>query len=201
VFGDSWPAGAELFVNEKSYTFPNVLGKLLGMNTVNLSRDGSSIDESVFYLLDYFQRSEILKHPDQYSILFCLTSYSRLMMITSNQEVTQMLPSAPHSEKYYKYFYSEDNAKFNLVRNLILVQHICESNNIPIYFVFNWDESPSHILLNNDKIYYKTLVEILGMDRNTDLTTQFNSCEYIGQCHPNIEGHKLIAEELSKWIN
>lgn len=199
VFGDSWSAGAELA--DKELSFPHMLGNILGKQTINLSEPGSSIDEAVFYLLQFFENSSILTQPEQFTILFCLTAYSRTMLLTSGEAITQMRPTDSASEKYYKYFYQEDTAKFNLIRNLILIQHICNSYKIPVYFVFNWDEAPRHALLNNDKIYHKSLINILGMTYEEDLTSQFVNCEYIGECHPNIAGHELIAKELSEWIN
>ena len=198
VFGDSWPAGAEVF--DKTKTFPNVLGQLLNTQIIDLSREGSSIDEAVFYFLQHFENTQ---DTSDCKVLFCLTAPERTMMLPDGESIQQLHPNkqSAHSATYYKYFYSEDMVEYNLIRNMLLIQTFCELNKIPLYFVFNWDHAPRHKLIDPSKIYSKSLINIIGMDNDKDLADQFKTNEYVGKCHPNIQGHNLIAEELAKWIN
>jgi len=109
------------------------------------------------------------------------------------------------SLNYYSYIYSERLAEFNRIRNVLVVQQLCEKFNIPLMFVCNWNHAPTHTTIQAHKFYQQSLVEILGManfedDDNFFVTRALNPYIKPNQSHPNVQGHNLIASTLTNWI-
>lgn len=199
VFGDSWPYGAEL--DNTKNAFPYVMGGLMNVDVDNRSVQGSSIDESVLNFLKMFDTEDVV----QSTILFCLTSPGRTMLVRG-EDIVRLTPTADELESvtYYSHLYTTDLAQFNLTRNLILLQTVCNALEIPIYFVFNWDDAPTHRLLDASKIYNKTLIEVLGFNHGANFWEDIRGSDLIAKdgrgCHPSEIGHRRIATELSEWI-
>jgi lysophospholipase L1-like esterase len=203
VFGDSWPAGSEL-TNPSEHCFPSVLGELLKIQIDNQSQSGTSVDQALLRLLNY--------NLVDCGVLFCFTSYARYIRFDNSQDF-EVHPNNKDlaSLNYYTQFYSDELGKFNFLKNILIVQGVCKSLNIPIYCVTNWNTVPDHKLIDSNTFYKKSLFEILGM---TNVTTEsakeydfrlqmLRNKQYIypNSSHPNIDGHKLIAQELALWIN
>jgi hypothetical protein len=203
VFGDSWPAGAEL-TDPGQYCFPSLIGNLLNLQVDNQSQPGTSADQSVLRFLNY--------DLNNCSVLFCFTSYTRYIRFDNSQDL-EVHPNNKDlaSLNYYTQFYSDELGKFNFLKNILIVQGVCKSLNIPVYCITNWNTVPDHKLIDSNTFYKKSLFEILGM---TNVTTEsakeydfrlqmLRNKQYIypNSSHPNINGHKLIAEELASWIN
>lgn len=201
TFGDSWPAGAELADQDLHTRFPDVVAKNLKLESVNLSQCGTSIDHAV---LEFLKNIDSIA-DDHSAVLFCLTAIERGMYFDPQpQELHPQHRDLP-SLSYYSHIYSQELANHNRLKNVLLVQELCEKFKVPLMFVCNWNSPPIHSLLRSHRFYHKSLVEILGIknfeDDNNFFVTR-EQCKYIkpNQGHPNVQGHDLIAQELTNWI-
>jgi len=203
VFGDSWPFGSEL-ENYQQDCFPALMEEILKIPVENNSLPGTSIDHMVHKFLDLVKKDQLA----ECGILFCLTGISRSMIFKGNT-LKEIHPSRNdiESETYYAYIFSWELAEFNFLKNCLLVQYICKTLKIPLYFVTNWYDVPESPLLDKSNFYSKSLIEIFGID---SMKTKFdyfwssvekNEYFYPNKYHPNEKGHRLIAKELSEWIN
>jgi hypothetical protein len=196
VFGDSWPAGADL-QHPHQDSFPTILAQKLNLNCKNLSQNGSSIDHAVVKFLETDITNAI--------ILFCATGYARTMKIDRGN-LFEVHPQDPAMEWYYTKLYSDELGNLNRIKNCLLVQEVCKNKGIPVYFVSNWDPVPSHALLNHAQWSPKTFTQMISTGPcNPDYEVDWSKVnrKYMTQrsSHPNKEGHMLIAEELYRWIN
>lgn len=196
VFGDSWPAGAELQYPQKD-SFPTILSQKLNLNCKNLSQRGTSIDHAVSVFLETDLTESM--------VLFCTTGYSRTLRI-NGQQLFEVHPTDPAMEWYYTRLYSDELGKLNRIKNCLLVQEVCKNKGIPVYFVSNWDPTPSHVLLDHAQWYPKTFMQMISAGScNPDYEVDWSKVnrKYMIQrsSHPNEAGHRLIAEELYTWIN
>jgi hypothetical protein len=117
VFGDSWPAGADLQDPQKD-SFPAILSQKLNLNCKNLSQRGTSIDHAV----NVFLKTDVTDSM----VLFCATGYARTMKIDSDQ-IFEVHPQDPNMEWYYTRLYSDELGKLNWIKNCLLVQEICKN--------------------------------------------------------------------------
>lgn len=207
VFGDSWPNGQEL-ENPTRDSFPVLLADLVEFESIeNFSKPSTSVDQAVYEFINAINNLDTATYD--YTILFCLTGSDRSMYM-SGKNTMEIHPynTDAISKAYYLYIHSDELAKFNLIRNILLVQEMCNNRNIPVYFVSNWNSVPEHDLITAC-IFDKTLVGILGMVNFDDPVVsdgpfaQLKQSNYVlpNDCHPNPAGHKKIAEELANWIN
>lgn len=199
VFGDSWPAGAELSFGQKA--FPELLKNILNIQVENLSQSATSIDHAVYRLLDTITAD----NAKDYKILFCLTGYSRSVFFKdANLQELHIRNRNIESVSYYSHIYSTELGKFNLLKNILLVQELCLRLEIPLYFIFNWSSVPNHPLINKNLFYKKSLVEILDMNNLDDdfqgPVQKPNQYIIPNVSHPNQLGHELIAKALGEWI-
>ena len=203
VFGDSWPAGAEL-IDANQTCFPSIMGDILEIQIDNQSQSGSSADQALLKFLNY----DLI----DCAVLFCFTSYARYIRF-DNAKDFEVHPNNRDlaSLGYYAELYSDDLGQFNFLKNILVVQGVCKSSNIPVYCVSNWNTVPNHKLIDLNIFYKKSLFEILGMTNvTTESAKEYNfklqmlrNKQYIypNTAHPNAQGHRLIAEELASWIN
>jgi hypothetical protein len=196
VFGDSWPAGADL-QNPNNDAFPALLANKLNLNLVDLSQRGTSIDHAVRAFLNTDITDSV--------VLFCITGYARTMYLDRDYAF-EVHPMDPGMEWYYTKLYSDKLGKLNRIKNCLLVQEICKNKKIPVYFVSNWDQLPDHKLIDKTLWCSKTLIQMTGstpisLDSDVDWSkiNRKNMIRYSN--HPNEAGHKLIAEELYTWIS
>lgn len=199
--GDSWPAGAEL--EDPGNAFPFVIAKQLGINSTNLSQPATSADQALYQLL----HNNLEVNWSNTLVLFCLTGISRSMYIDYHR-LREIHPTSDSlaSVAYYKYIHSNELDQFNCIRNILSAQQYCQSVGCKILFVNNWDKTPKHCAIDQSLFYNKTLTEILNISHKLDDTDldwyNLSKHEYItpNRCHPNINGHNIIAKELSNWI-
>lgn len=200
AFGDSWPAGSELRQNEMSLRFPELLAHNLGLKCVNLSQPSTSIDHAVREFLN------VLPGLTDSAVLFCLTAKERGLYFESG--VAKELHSQhrdPACLNYYSHVYSEELGEYQRAKNVLLVQELCARHRIPCFFVCNWNDIPRHEQINQQLFHPQSLVEILGIPNfeHSDLFfTLRETSPYIvpNQGHPNLAGHRLIADTLTSWI-
>ena len=201
VFGDSWPYGFDL-EDPESDCFPNVIAKKLDYSLFNFSEPSTSQDQAIYKLLNLLNsNTEIFLDS---KILFCFTGISRGMYFLNGKDF-EIYHLNRKFKDYYTRIYSEELGQFNYTKNLLLVQNLCKNLSIPVYCVSNWDTVPEHKMIDKSTVYDKTLFEILGVPSCEEMVhsdNQFKNNPYLlGSSHPNKQGHELIAQELSSWIN
>ena len=201
TLGDSWPAGAELV--DKSLAFPELVANTLGVASVNLSQESTSADQALYQLINV-TRSDF--DWSQTMVLFCLTGITRSMHIDRVPREIHPMSDKPASVAYYKYIHSDRLDQFNRIKIILAAQQYCRDLGSRILFVDNWDRSPKHIAIDHALFYNKTLTEILNIDQKLDdlkldwYKVSQHPYIYPNQCHPNVDGHSLIAKEISVWI-
>lgn len=204
VFGDSWPRGAELN-DPLNNAFPTLIGKQLNLEIINLAEAASSTDQAVYQFL---KNIDLWKNKHT-AVLFCLTSIARSMYFDASGKINEIHPTRSDlpSLNYYIHIYSEQLGKTNQIKNVLLVQSVCKQFDVPVFFVTNWNDLPDHVLIDQEKIYKKSLFEIIGLtninsESNGSFLTQLRSCDLIKPnfTHPNEKGHQIIASELSIWL-
>jgi hypothetical protein len=215
---------------KQDYTFAKLVSKYFDAECINLGQPGISNDllplilfeninninaqtDTVFFCLTSHHRVSMLddkKHP--------------LSILTSIQDTSRRDNEHPHWKEWYKYFDTDPNQIFNYERNLNLLFHWCKNQQINFYFVnlftavnksifdltcpTNW-LLPKNQSLSNF-IFPVTDIEFGGIvleDRSWLTNAQWSQqqqaiAQYIKPCfcHPNVAGHKKIANELIKLI-
>jgi len=210
VFGDSWPAGAELSNYDRTLTFPCNIANSLGMKLINCSVEATSQDQAVLSFLSRLNDdAELFKNS---KVLFCFTGYSRSMKFDQdNSAWAEVCPYNKEDKQYYKKMYTDELGQYNFLKNIILIQHVCKSLDIQIYCVTNWESAPKHMLIDDVLIYDKSLFEIVELTNANETSSSFwdqlqkknkNRNRYFQgmECHPNVLGHKKISDELTQWI-
>jgi hypothetical protein len=200
TFGDSWPAGAEL--QDLTLRFPDVIANQLNLTSLNLSQCSTSIDHAVLEFLNFIKNNN---YQDSV-VLFCITAVERNIYF-NNGNPCELHPTRNDLESlnYYAHIYSQELGEFNRVKNILLVQELCQRFQLPVFFVCNWNNLPTNNLINIDNFYKKSLVEILNIpnaESNKNFFEERTRSKYIkpNQGHPNVQGHNLIATELFHWI-
>lgn len=194
MFGDSFPAGADLI--DRSTAFPNLIAQTLGTAVNNYAQDSTSIDHACLEFFKFLKTD--YDGNINYKALFCLTGRSRTIHFTDNSDVKEIHPyGADHHDidkAYYKYMHSTPLENFNYLKNVLMLDSLCKSRNIKPYFINNWDKKLNDPLLADVNFYNKTLVNIIDPDLRKLKVVDYGR-------HPTAEQHHLIAERLSEWIS
>ena len=206
VFGDSFPAGAEL--EDLNDRFPVLIARDTHRNLLDFSEGGTSIDHMVLRLMNYLKNNT----PSKDSIaLFCLTDPSRTLYF-DGETPTELTPhtNSAVSNAYIKYIYSDNLEKFNWEKNVGYLDYACRAHNIKAFFINNWKHPYS---LNSivQHSYNQSICELLGSSlREWDGCPGHNPFDvertlvpnkyFSGKYHPNAQGHKLIAQRIVEWI-
>jgi hypothetical protein len=192
VFGDSWPAGAELRDNVKQ-GFPYLIAQKNNYLLDNLSQACTSLEQATWEFVKSLERKPI-KGGD--IVLFCITNPDRSWYWKDGYpaEIHPRNTNHPIGSKYYKYIYSEDLAHANAIKDLLMVYGWCKTLGVTCLFVYNWTQPlhsnstmPGIKLLPTELFYNKSLYEISGAN-----VPQGD--------HPDHQGHQRIADELSAWV-
>lgn len=202
TFGDSWPAGAELNNNEK--TFGELVAESYNAKFYNFAELGTSNFHLMLQLKKFLLLEEI-KNKNILAIFF-ITNYSRLLVI-ENGKIKSV--SVHNEDEYYKTF-TDDSAIF--MNNILLssLQHLCKSKNISDKYIFGWIKFAIDEIVDENKFYNKGQTTCLNMFKvnENDPTDDPNFIYYDHNhyirpnvCHPNQLGHRTIANNLINWIN
>ena len=199
VFGDSWPAGAEL-THPETECFPYVIAQQLGLKLKNYSCSSTSTEQALHRLLND------VDDWDNSIVLFCLTGISRSMIIRNKHTVElHPLMSTPVTDAYYKYIQTDELDEFNRLRNVLATQQVCLQKKSRCLFVSNFNPLPTHPMIDLTNFYPKTLTEILNLTKTSDKEFWTNhdlNSDYVkpSVAHPNALGHMHIGSVLGNWI-
>ena len=201
VFGDSWPAGAELLDGEK--TFGEILSIKLGVDFVNYSQQSTSLEHMLLQL------QKFIDSGNDYSktkCLFFLTSKTRSIYYNGKKWL-----SLTSNDAHYVHLYSSELALLRSNMVVLCLQSICKQFGIDDYYIGGWEKFEVMLPgINLDKIYDQgnthclNFFKIYENDPTDDANFIFYDYNHFIKpkiCHPNQLGHETIANKLYEWMN
>jgi hypothetical protein len=228
-FGDSWVYGDELeretnICDFKKYTFATLVSEEFGQPCVNLSSCGSSIPAMVYKFSTVADR---ITTDD--TVFFCLTADCRTS-IFDNKVLKNILPNGykekhnthQYTPEWYKFFDSPDQRLLQYEQSINLIYFWCKYLKVKCWFANLFTIPPKQLfdasgtsswivprdrclgefilpLTKNQSLIFNDSPEIT--DREWSIQKPFVE-KYIkpNYCHPNVAGHKKIANEIIKII-
>jgi hypothetical protein len=225
-FGDSWPAGKELEQvvpqdQRHLYAFPKLVSDHFGAENVVLAKTGGSADSIPFYFSQVVDQID----PAQDTVFFCLTASSFTFMLDNEGNPKTIVPRGSshgmyhtHLNEYFNYFDSKYQRIYNYDRAVNLLYLWCQRLGIRCYFL-NTISMPTEVMLDctPDDVWLvprnHCIAELILIYIDTDdgliitkdpgnivLEVWYQNQELMKQymlgSHPNIEGHKKIAQDL-----
>lgn len=208
TFGDSWPEGAELNSDERAFGY--ILADFLNVDVYeNYAVGSSSLNSTIYYLNRYIKTHEKI---DDYLTLavFHFPSTSRMMFLNSNGEpMSYKVPpvidhySIDPAHIWYKYFHNAAQDTYCAQTSLVTLQAMCKSVGIQDFYMSTYPlVDLSFPGIDIQRVYPKSTLEIFGLQQNElEISNHWNN-KYIypNMCHPNQQGHKLIADTLYNWM-
>jgi hypothetical protein len=231
-FGDSWVFGDELekeVPDPNNYTFAQLVSNHFGATNVNLSSNGSSIDNIPIE----FSKIASNINPEIDCVFFFLTAAHRVSMFDDTGNLKNILPSNykeahkvhDYSDQWYKYFDTPLQRTYNYDKTINLLYLWCQHIGVKCYFsnIFTTELSliidctpESAWLLPKNTCIAEYILPVIDTtdyrlitEDHPDLTNdQWNAQEpyvkkYIRPCfqHPNVAGHQEIATQLIKLLH
>jgi hypothetical protein len=204
VFGDSFPAGCDLA--DTDCRFPKLIADGLGWELIDFSQGSSSIDHAVHFFMSWIQKQNSINDT---VALFCLTDPSRTMYFDEHDNLRELTPHSNNTlAQYYKIMLNPKTEQHIWIKNITLLNLLCKHHSIPAYFINNWAYSQS-LVDYVDCAYPESICEILGFSEREWDYYKSNPFEQVdksgkyfdrGCYHPNVQGHKKIAETLTEWL-
>jgi hypothetical protein len=203
TFGDSWPFGEGI-----ELPYGSILSKLLKSTSfVNYSRPATSNEHQLLQLKDFAESTS--DHKDTVAVFF-ITSPHRCLFFESGQP-KEIYPwddesKGPQSQAYFKYLHSVEIEKFRLNQTILALQKISQSLGLRDYYFSGWHKLkldwPG---IDLDKIWMagqETAADWLGAQTKGDMI-DWQGCSNVipNDCHPNQQGHAIIAQRLADWIS
>lgn len=205
IFGDSWPAGIELRFDQREQPFGHLLAESLGAQLGHYPRPGTSIQHLILQLQQALDEQSMAGS----TALFCLTSVSRSIYFDSvkwkeihnrNTDIT--------SQSFYKHLYSKELGDFTMNCCVLALQRMCQQHDINDYYISCWDQLNLYLAgIDKNKFYQQgkiSMADILGCRSSSSIEIAVDRRHpmiYPNECHPNQQGHHIIANKLLEWIN
>lgn len=200
TFGDSWPAGYGV-----QTPYGKILADRLDAHHVNLAERSTSNEHMLLQLIDYVKNYTV----EDCTAIFFITSPHRCLFFDDGSPV-EIYPwhddtKGHQSHAYYKYLHSTEIEHFRLNQTILALQKICQEFKIKDYYFSGWHrlelDWPG---ITMDKIFNHgktTAADWIGAKKSGDMI-DWRDCSNIipNDCHPNQQGHALIADFLYKWI-
>lgn len=215
-FGDSWPAeGGEYndLVRVKHDSYPTMIGKMLGVESRNHAKSGTSIEHTLIQML----ASDI--GPGDHAV-FSLTAPSRRMFYVSPRNIRHTAVDLNRDAV------NDTNDQWQAVKTLLLIYFVCQQRQINPWFIntFNiscydhthdelWNMIPSQCwILDRRTCIVSELFDPVFHSRyqlynnsNFDEWLLHNNQQvqqYIRPCenHPNLQGRIRIAECIGTFL-
>jgi len=216
-FGDSWVAGAEL--EPRRGMFSDLVSDHYGAECINHALDGSAID----WLPSAF--SKICQSLDRKDLVFfCLTDYRRKTIFT-DQSTIFLSPCQDDqlTKIWYKNFDSQIHARHTYDKTINLLYLWCQAIGVDCFFanIFSTPESSETMnlipadnwILSKTDFLAKSIIHIkepdlVSEDRPYLLEADWAEQEKMlnkffkpNKYHPNLLGHRTIADEIIKDLD
>ena len=222
--GDSWTHGSGLENQiKKKARFTSVIGSRLGIDTINLSKPGSSI-EHLIYKIDQIKRIRAKFPNKDILVLFGLTVPYRVCIEQDNGVSTTVGVNDFDLCGYKQWAVNIFNNREIIKRTCLALSWItdqCQKNNINFKFYnilcnqFDFDKSKFSQYLDSgdwliDKHWsvYAEIYDIkeLNFDKvavleNSSRGKEITKKYMLSDKHPNIDGHEKIAKKMLPEIN
>jgi hypothetical protein len=207
ILGDSWPAGAELGPHEQPYG--KILANLLqSTHYTNCAVSATSNEHMILQLGKYVKEQQ---NVDGHIAVFFLTYPGRSCLIDYNGRYLEVRPDANADKDsreyhYFKYFHTPLQEQFKTHQTILALQQMSSQLNLQDFYVVGWtpqiDFSWPGIVI--ERIYdagKTTCADWLEIDPDK-FETEAKLSKYVlpNQCHPNQQGHNIIAHKLYEWI-
>jgi len=206
--GCSWTWGDELEDKEK-YRFSQLLSDMTNIDHVNIAEPLKSNNSILRTTIEYCEKNTV----DIAIIQFSCTSRTEIRIPRKDNYMYLSIGSALKngfskdlSKKYYENIHNDNEEMSNFHKNKFLLEYYFKSKNIPYFFV-NIDR-PNKRLKDvvtsswgkmMDQKPVKSLLELLG-NRFTHphhyAQGRQKESDRRSRGHPNILGHKVIAEYI-----
>ena len=206
--GCSWTWGDEL-EDKEAHRFSQLLSNMVNMNHVNIAEPLKSNNSILRTTLEYCEKNTV----DIAIIQFSCTSRTEIRiprkdnyMYLSIGSVLKNGYSRDLSKKYYENIHNDNEEMSNFHKNKFLLEYYFKSKNIPYFFV-NIDRPNKRledVVISSwgkmmDQKPVKSLLELLG-NRFTHphhyAQGRQKESDRRSRGHPNILGHKVIAEYI-----
>ena len=225
-FGDSWTAGDEL--TDTTLSFPFLIATHFNTKCINLAVCGGSNQRSYVELLNVLDKidpnNDIVFFALTEKSRICFFNEEgtvKNLMVNGGYDKHNI---HAHNEKWYKFFDNEVQQKFNVVKIVSLLHLICKTKKIKHFFLNTFstldcvnldlidkefflvakNECIAQFLLKykGDNNYAEMLFhnEKFTIEQWQEQKLLFDKYFSPNWCHPNIEGHKKIAQELIKML-
>lgn len=200
VFGDSWPAGAELDLS-KERTFGELVAEALNLEFCDYSAHSTSISHVVLQAKYCIERSNT--NDTSYALVF-LTSPARDLIFSEDGEALEVEPTRAeaYSTRYYKFIYTDQLAEFRANTAILALQRMFKEANIIPVFIWGWDKVDLWQTVDRTKFYPTLAVDMFTKNFTsiTALKNERNQYIWPNDGHPNQLGHACIAQNLVKFF-
>jgi len=202
-FGCSWPNGSELKPGEK--TFGELLAEKLNIPTFYKDSVTSS---SIPHLIVQLKESIAKKHvvPDATLAVFFLSGIDRDFYYNNEVQHLSIYQTDEISRTWYKQFHSQKLVEYRVNTTLLALSAICEQHGIDDRYIFGWDQIKLWDEIDRTKFFdagNRSAKDLFSDDRTANITDLYNKRNYYiapNMGHPNQEGHRKIANELTIWL-
>ena len=228
TFGDSWPAGAQL--NDRLQAFPALIANELSMDLLDLSCPATSIDHAVMAFFNFLEHTYTTENQYTAlfcltDISRMMAWRSNVAVPSRNQlwenDLTTLELQIGNtvdelSGAYFKYLHSARLEVFDYHKNIVLLKLLCNKYNIKDFYAHNfYDPNFEFRIVDKDNFYPVTLTQALDCEPYKEFLPVYASPKEIAQTrrakfahnklighggHPTVDGHRVLAEKLSKWI-
>ena len=215
---------------KQNYTFAKLVSDHFDAECVNLGQPGIGNDLLPLILFENIHNINVQTDivffclTSHHRVVMLDDKKNPLTILPSIQDDNRRNTEHPYWKEWYKYFDNEYNQIFNYERTINLLYLWCQSQQIDFYFVnlfttvtesiFDLTQATRWLLPKNqslsDCIFPNTDIEFGGIvleDRAWLTTEQWKQQQqaikqYIEPCfcHPNVAGHKKLANELIKLV-
>jgi len=201
--------------------------KTLYLTNIDWSQAAGS---TVIYLLSGLERFDFFRqHPIDFISLEAEHKFQQSYKATNHYNFNTMWPHHGHGNKlwdaYFEMVYSENQTAMETYSNIMEVQTFCKAHNLKFIFASAFDGRARHFISQGGPnlvdnidwtsylhhyVDYESFAQLLvRLDNITEyggyheVYYKLNQpAKYLTNCiHPTIDGYKIIAEEISSFIN
>lgn len=200
-FGDSWAHAADID-QRREHGYANVVAKELGYNLLDYSIPSTGIARMVLQFQNFVEQE--YNSDNEYIALFFVTAVERLTLFR-DQQPFDIWPQS--FEDFYSQWYSDQLGEYNANTSLITLQTMCRLRNIQDVYVLGWQnpmlwpEIDKTKFVDNAKSCVAQQFGGQGINPLYDLISKKDSTYLIpNNWHPNINGHKFIANAILQHL-
>lgn len=208
-----------------THCFPSLVATQIGASEcINLSVPGASLQHYFLQLVKFEEYKKQLPADTEFIFLVSMTSCVRGLYFDKHGNPMEIYPSNTKLFPFYAEIFNwPETPKYTWYTTVTLFQNYCQANNIKDFYVQMFDLPPKDdkydLLINYNNIYCSaessmlTYLSALNGENIENLykllpgpaiygsnTSTYQTYFYPSHHHPNLLGHELIANEITKFI-